>query len=1009
MTKKVKKIAFYVSFSLSVLIALVKCDRGLPTENVERFSISGTITLQGDSIESIEIKLEGDYSSSGLTDSLGAYVFTDLAEGLYAVYPVSSGYDFNPQKRQVELASMDLEEQNFSMGEAAPILLLLEKELDFGKVPVGSNRQLRLGIGNLGRVDLVVSNIAFDDNSFSSSPTELTVPPDSLEYITVIFTPNDSAAITAEMTLTTNDTEQPKAIVSLSGEGIAGEKPKISLEPPQLNFGFARLGVTSTLNLIVSNTGGDTLKISSITAANPLFQVSTDSAAIPAGENLTVRVSFTPQETATVTATLNITNNSENRPDAKVPLSGGSGGQSLPSSIEVNKTELDFGEVYADSQAVEEVQISSVGSQSLLLTAIEVNNNVFSVPFAVATLAPGETRSYPVSFQVSARGLYQGTMTVYSNDPENTAVQVSLRAETITPPPTELRFNPTQISFGEILVGNEGISSFWVINPSGFPLIVSSIRSTSPDDFRVDTESLTVNPGDSAQITVTFSPRSAQEYNEMAVLSTNVIGGDTVSVSLSGEGTQAPSPEMELSSTSIDFGSVLVQTETPASLTVGNNGPGTLLISSMEIDNSDFMVTAFTGAINTETSRTIQLSFEPGNAGESTGTLVIESNDPVQGRAEIALRGNAIDASSQAPIMVLSTHSLDLGRMLLQTTGSSSFIINNIGKEELVVLSISSNNAAFSVDQQQVIVQPGMKQTIGITFSPVGEGISQGLILIESNDLINPFDSIRVQAEAVSRAGVASEGMVYIAGGSFMMGAGSSEIVRQVVLSGFFMDIYEVTNAQYKEFLDAGGYSNSDYWTSEGWLWRQTSGETKPLSWGSGDAPWESFPYSNTPDSPVVGVNWYEAYAYARFREKTLPTEAQWEYAARGEEGRIYPWGNTWFADLLNHGKSRSMYYDESDGFKYAAPVGSFPLGAVQEPENIYDLAGNVFEWCLDWYAQYDRQDVFNPQGPAVGEKRVIRGGSWRGSVEYCSAFHRNLSVPQLRYINGGIRLVRNF
>ena len=130
-----------------------------------------------------------------------------------------------------------------------------------------------------------------------------------------------------------------------------------------------------------------------------------------------------------------------------------------------------------------------------------------------------------------------------------------------------------------------------------------------------------------------------------------------------------------------------------------------------------------------------------------------------------------------------------------------------------------------------------------------------------------------------------------------------------------------------------------------------------------------------------MGVNWYEAYAYARFREKTLPTEAQWEYAARGEEGRIYPWGNTWFGDLLNHGKSRSMYYDESDGFKYAAPVGSFPLGAVPEPENIYDLAGNVFEWCLDWYAQYDRQDVFNPQGPAVGEKKVIRGGSWRGSV----------------------------
>ncbi|MFH1071690.1 MAG: SUMF1/EgtB/PvdO family nonheme iron enzyme, partial [Candidatus Glassbacteria bacterium] len=100
-------------------------------------------------------------------------------------------------------------------------------------------------------------------------------------------------------------------------------------------------------------------------------------------------------------------------------------------------------------------------------------------------------------------------------------------------------------------------------------------------------------------------------------------------------------------------------------------------------------------------------------------------------------------------------------------------------------------------------------------------------------------------------------------------------------------------------------------------------------------------------------------------------------------------------------------YYDASDGYQYTAPVTLFPEGST--PQQVQNLAGNVWEWCLDWHGDYSLGDTFDPHGPAGGTEKVIRGGSWNGSVNYCRAFHRNKSDPNLRYKDGGIRLVRSF
>ena len=222
--------------------------------------------------------------------------------------------------------------------------------------------------------------------------------------------------------------------------------------------------------------------------------------------------------------------------------------------------------------------------------------------------------------------------------------------------------------------------------------------------------------------------------------------------------------------------------------------------------------------------------------------------------------------------------------------------------------------------------------------------------------------------------------MCAIPAGRFWMGSdppegAENEHPRRLVETGAYeMGLTPVTNAQFVQFVQKG-YRERAAWSQEGWAWREANSVDKPRFWDE-DA-WRAY---LGPDQPVVGVSWYEADAFARFCGMRLPSETEWERAARGDDGRRFPWGDEWDPSFAAH----------RGGLRQTLPVGTHPRN--RSPFGLLDCAGNVWEWCADWYSP---------------GQRSARGGAWNAHPPQLRCANRNAWPPDARFSNLGFRLAR--
>ena len=260
--------------------------------------------------------------------------------------------------------------------------------------------------------------------------------------------------------------------------------------------------------------------------------------------------------------------------------------------------------------------------------------------------------------------------------------------------------------------------------------------------------------------------------------------------------------------------------------------------------------------------------------------------------------------------------------------------------------------------------------------SPTSPVTRESSVFLRSNDdtEIRTHEIIHLADQSV---------MVFIPASEFVMGRdgmpaelGESP-AHSVHLDGFYIDKFEVTNARYQHFMNKTGVPPPDFWGAMGTM--------------------------NGPDLPVSWVTWFQAEAYCQWVSKRLPTEAEWEKAARGTDERLYPWGNKF---NWNYGNFSDNHLEDGhiDGFSSSSPVGYFLTD--MSPYGVFDMGGNVLEWVADWEDEnyYSISPKENPKGPVTGTHKVVRGGAMDIGPEYSHAAYRNRLLPHLTNMTFGFR-----
>ncbi|HEU5011707.1 MAG TPA: formylglycine-generating enzyme family protein [Roseiflexaceae bacterium] len=292
----------------------------------------------------------------------------------------------------------------------------------------------------------------------------------------------------------------------------------------------------------------------------------------------------------------------------------------------------------------------------------------------------------------------------------------------------------------------------------------------------------------------------------------------------------------------------------------------------------------------------------------------------------------------------------------------------------------------------------------------------------------------REQRPAVQAGTGSKAGMVLLPGGAFLMGtdeaagypADGEGPVRRVQIRPFWIDVTTVTNAQFAAFVEATGYRTEAERFGWSFVFAGLLPDDAPLTRSVAQTPWwrqvhgadwchPEGPHSSMTDRmdhPVIHVSWNDALAYCQWAGKRLPTEAEWEYAARGGlDQQRYPWGD----ELTPNGEHRMNVWQgtfptentQEDGYFGTAPANAFPPNGY----GLYNMTGNVWEWCQDWFSATFHRTTrrANPIGPRTGTHKVMRGGSYLCHASYCFRYRvaaRSANTPDSSTGNLGFRCV---
>ena len=618
-------------------------------------------------------------------------------------------------------------------------------EVVFAATQVGASDTVIYTVSNIGVCDLrfddvVISGIHSGD--FSVAPFSLTPPlaPGASRDMTLVFAPTDSGVRTASLTISNNDPDNNPFIVSLIGGGA--RRALISISPASLNFGDVCLDSTGTSVLTVRNDGTADLSITSLTFSESTFSSATGQVQIDPGESAVITVLFNPDTESVFSGTLTIASNADDSSSYEISLSGVGVAPEISGAGEVTFSTTRVGA--ADTVFYE---LSNLGPCPLRLDSLVLSGahaaDFAVVPGDLSPLPSNSSRDLLLTFAPSDSGVRTATLSIFNNDPAANPFTVNLsgNGERVA----VISVSPASFDFGDVCLDSTGIELLTIRNDGTTDLAVTSL-AFSNGSFGSSAGPLQIIPGGSAQIEMIFFPDAAGVFNGTLTIASNAPDSSSYEVSLSGVGV---TPAISGAS-QIVFPQTRVGEANTVSYFLTNTGVCDLRLDSLVIGGlhaSDFVVVSENlNSVPPNASRELVLSFAPFDSGVRTGTLSIFNNDPNANPFVVDLIGGG----SRVAVISVSPALLDFGEICLDSTGTEVLTVRNSGTADLVINSLSFDDAAFSSAAQNVVIAPGDTTQIEIIFSPdAGQSFFATATLL-NNDFVNGPLNISLNGEGIT-------------------------------------------------------------------------------------------------------------------------------------------------------------------------------------------------------------------------------------------------------------------
>ena len=596
--------------------------------------------------------------------------------------------------------------------------------IDYGLIELGSSSLKTFEISNIGLVTLDITSISTTCPNVSINFTHtLHIEPGSNVTIETSFSPTSIIDITSSnITVESNDPDSPHSVIALQGQGVS---PEIEITPVSLDFGNVALTYSKQMQFTIKNNSQFPLDVSSCVCSNPLFTVNQVFPIEILGlSSKTVTVTFLPTSVESIVTSLIITSNDFLTPVVSIPITANC---IFAPKIKLSTYLLDFGVIALNTSSLKTVQITNTGLNILDITNITTTCPSVFVSFSeVFQINPGSTKSFQITFSpANIINIIDTNITVESNDAGSPHSIIALQGQGISP---KIKVEPTTIDFGNVSLSQPEQIEFVIRNDSQVPLNVSNCVCGNPLFTINQMFPITINGSDSKTIKATFLPTSIGNVTTSFTITSNDFLNPTIDIPVTGAGI---APEIIVTPSSLDFGSVGVDQSSSLNISISNFGVANLLVTAIS-NNIKFVCDKTSFVVASSLTTQIKVTFAPDSKESYVGDIILTTNDPDHTSIVIPLTGKGVKSE-----ITIDKSSIDFGIISVNDITNSAIVITNTGNVDLVVLSISIDNPVFSVTSTAFTVKALSSYHLNVSFKPITTLTYTGLMHIISNSSLD--------------------------------------------------------------------------------------------------------------------------------------------------------------------------------------------------------------------------------------------------------------------------------